>query len=158
MQNSSMLLQITQPSPTSFSSFLPSMLTITLLIILFSNILCSLTTFHTHTKQTSSYARCGIITGVFVRIQVFHATPCLVRSQSPERDVCTSGLLERNLHWIAHFRSPQQSPPPTPQLSWLLSFYLLMALFCLVFRGPIGFGNTLILAVTTAVHVRVFVT
>lgn len=114
MHNSRMILQITLPSPTSFSSFLPSMPTFTLLNILFSNILCSLTTFHTHTKQTS-YARRGIITAVFVRIQVLQdATPCLVRSQSPERDVCTSGLLESNLHWIAHFRFPQHTPPQLP--------------------------------------------
>jgi hypothetical protein len=133
--------------------------TITLLNILFSSILCSLTTFHTHTKQTSSNARCGIITVAFVRIQVFQdATPCLVRSQSPERDVCTSGLLQSNLHWIAHFRSPQQPTPQPPTFLTVLSVYLLMALFCQVFRGPVGSGNILILAVTTAVHTCVFVT
>jgi len=113
------LFVLTTTIPISFSSFLPSMPTITLLNILFSNILCSLTKFHTHTKQTSSYARCGIITAVFVRIQVFQdATPCLVRSQSPERDVFTRGLLQSNLHWIVHFRSPQQPPPPS-RVSWL---------------------------------------
>lgn len=133
--------------------------------ILFSNILCSLTKFHTHTKQTSSYARCGVITAVFVRIQVFQdATPCLVRSQSPESDVCTSGLLESNLHWIAHFRSPQQPLPPPhnfPDCSFLLptnGFILPSFSGPCIFHFAADFGNTLILTVTTAVLARVFVT
>jgi hypothetical protein len=105
--------------------------------ILFSNILRSLTKFHTHTKQTSSYARCYIITAVLERIQAFQdATSCLVKSQSSERDVFTSELLESNLHWIAHFRPPPQPHLP-PSFRTFLSFYLLMAIFCLVFRGSV---------------------
>ena len=135
-----MNLRVIQHSPTFFASSLIGTLTITLLDILFSNILCSPTKFHIHTKQNhTQYLRLSqrCFWG-FKSSSMLDRVSVMSPAADPYRIICIGKFISATNHHV----------------SWLF-FNLLMASFCLILRGPewsyfaVGFGKTPILTVAT---------